>query len=146
MTDLQQMLMAMEGSGPMRDGRFFPYVDTVGKLTIGYGHNLDDNGIPSDIAMMLFNGDIANALDIVRHHFSCYEQLSRPRQLVLVSMAFQFGKAGLAKWPRFIGAVHLGKWDEAADELLDSKVAREQAPVRFKQLSKMMRDNVSEWV
>jgi lysozyme len=146
MTDLERMLMSQEGTGPMRDGKFFPYQDTEGVWTIGYGHNLQANGITVDIALMLFHGDIANAIDAVRSNFSCYDSLSRPRQLVLVSMGFQFGKAGLAKWPRFIAAVHLGRYDEAADHILDSKVAKEQAPVRYKTLARMMRDNTSEWV
>ena len=146
MTDLEQMLMQQEGTGPMRDGKFFPYQDTEGIWTIGYGHNLEAKGIPTDLGMMLFKGDVADAIDAVRSNFSCYDQLSRPRQLVLASMGFQLGKAGLAKWPRFIAAVHLGKFEEAADHLLDSKVAKEQAPGRYQTLARMMRENVSEWV
>lgn len=145
MTDLHAMLMEQEGTGPMSDGRFFPYVDSVGKTTIGYGHNIDDKGIPSDIAMMLFNADIADAIQDVRHNCSCYDSLSRPRQLVMVSLAFNLGRHGLAKFVRFLGALHLGKWEEAADELLDSKAAK-QAPVRYQQLAAMMRENVSRWV
>lgn len=146
MTDLQAMLMQQEGTGP-RDaqGHFLPYEDSVGKLTIGYGH-LVEKGLPPDIAMMLFNADIADALDDVRHCFSCYDQLSRPRQLVLVSMAFNLGRAKLSKFVRFIGAVHRGDWQEAHDELLDSKAAREDAPGRYKELARMMRDNTSAWI
>jgi lysozyme len=145
MTDLERMLMAQEGSGPMRDGRFFPYVDSVGKTTIGYGHNLDAKGIPSEFAMMLFRGDIADAIDAVRHNCSCYDQLTRPRQQVLVSLAFNVGREGLAKFVRFLGAIHLSKWDEAAEELLMSKAAI-QAPTRYGQLATMMRENTSVWV
>lgn len=146
MTDLQCMLMAQEGTGP-RDahGRFLPYPDSVGKLTIGYGH-LVEKGLPPDIALMLFQCDVADAIEDVRHNFSCYDQLSRPRQLVLCSMAYNLGRVGLSKWPRFIGAVHLGKWDEAADELLNSKAAREDAPARYRQLAQMMRENTSTWI
>lgn len=146
MTDAQQMLMAQEGTGP-RDaqGRFLPYLDSVGKETIGYGH-LIEKGIPADVANMLFMCDLADALDDVRHCFSCYDQLSRPRQLVLISMAFNLGRERLGRFVRFIGAVHLGKWDEAADELLNSKAAREDAPARYRQLAEMMKSNVSVWI
>lgn len=145
-TDLERMLMQQEGTGPRDEqGRFLPYPDSLQKPTIGYGH-LIEKGIPADIALMLFRCDIADALDDVRHCFSCYDTLSRPRQLVLVSMAYNLGRAKLAKFVRFIGAVHLGKWDEAADELLDSKAAKQDAPARYQQLATMMRENVSEWV
>lgn len=145
MTDAQRMMMAQEGTGPVVNGQFMPYEDSLGKITIGYGH-LVNKGIPSDVALMLFHVDMADALDDVRHCFSCYDQLSRPRQLVLISMAFNLGRERLGKFVRFIGAVHLSKWDEAADELLDSKAAKEDAPARYRQLAKMMRENVSEWV
>lgn len=36
--------------------REFPYTDTVGKLSIGVGRNLDDVGLrPDEIALMLEN-------------------------------------------------------------------------------------------
>jgi lysozyme len=146
MTDLQTMLMQVEGTGPRDEhGRFLPYSDSMGNLTIGYGH-LVSKGQPPDITMMQFQCDIADALDDIRHCFSCYDQLSRPRQQVLVSMAFNLGREKLAKWVRFIGAVHLGKWDEAADELLNSKAAKIDAPARYERLAKMMRNDTSEWV
>ena len=144
MTPLEAMLIQQEGTGPLSGGRFFPYVDEVGKTTIGYGHNLDAKGLPQDVARMLLSIDIADAIDDVRHNFSCYDQLTRPRQMVLVSMAFNLGRERLAKFIRFIAAVHLGKYDEAADHLLDSLAAK-QAPARYQQLAKMMRENVSQW-
>jgi lysozyme len=145
MTDAQQMLMSQEGTGPRdADGRFLPYLDSVGKWTIGYGH-LMEKGLPADVANMLFQCDLADALDDVRHCFSCYDSLSRPRQLVLISLAFQLGRNKLNGFVRFIGAVHRGDWNDAADELLNSKAAR-QTPARYNQLSKMMKDNSSEWI
>jgi lysozyme len=146
MTDLQTMLMSQEGTGP-RDahGRFLPYEDSLGKLTIGYGH-LVAKGLPPDIALMLFQCDIADAIEDVRHCFSCYDQLSRPRQLVLVSMAFNLGRERLSKFTHFLGAVERGAWSEAADEILDSKAAREDAPSRYKALADMMRTDTSQWV
>lgn len=140
LTDLEQMLMDQEGL------RLKVYLDSLGIETIGVGRNLRDKGISKDEAMMLFREDLCDALDDVRNNFSCYDQLSRPRQLVLCSMAYNLGRVGLSKWPRFIGAVHLGKWDEAADELLNSKAAREDAPARYRQLAQMMRENTSTWI
>ncbi len=145
MTDAQAMLMSQEGTGKIVNGRFMPYEDSLRNPTIGYGH-LVAKGIPTEVANMLFQCDLADAMDDVRSVFSCYDQLSRPRQLVLISLAFNLGRDKMGGFVRFISAVHLGKWDEAADELLDSEAARKDAPFRYHQLAKMMRDNVSKWV
>jgi lysozyme len=146
MTDLQAMLMAQEGTGPMRDGRFFPYADTRQLITIGYGRCLDRKGLSDAEAMMLFQSDIADAVDDVRHVCSVYDQLSRPRQMVLVSMAFNLGRDKLGGFVHFLGAVHRADWDEAAEEILNSKAAKVDAPSRYKTLAQMMRENVSQWL
>ena len=41
--------------------RLKPYKDSVGKLTIGYGRNLDDVGISQEEAEILFSADVAQA-------------------------------------------------------------------------------------
>ena len=148
------MLRMQEGSGPCRNGRFYAYDDATGlelkpgdtlhgNLTIGYGHNLTALGITD--AMMLLRDDIANAFEVVHHNFSCFDQLSRPRQLVLLSMAYNLGPK-LSQWPRFISAVHKGDYADAAREIEDSKAAKQDAPARYKELAKMMRENSSEWI
>ena len=145
MTPLQQLIMHQEGTGPMAQGRYFTDQDSVGKWTIGYGRNLTDNGLSKEEVLALLSSDIADAIDDVRHCFSCYDDLSQPRQMVLVSLAFNLGRERLSGFVRFIGAVHRGAWDEAADELLESKAAK-QAPSRYQELAAMMRTDVSVWV
>jgi lysozyme len=139
MTDVQTMLFQQEGL------RLRVYVDTKGKRTIGVGRNLDDKGITKDEATMLLNNDIADALDDVRHCCSVYDSLSRPRQLVLISMAFNMGRAGLNGFIHFLNFLHQGNYNEAADAMLDSEAAR-QLPGRYLVLADMMRHDVSEWV
>lgn len=146
LNDLQQLIMRQEGTGPTKDGRFFPYCDGVGKWTIGYGRNLSDNGLSKDEAMMFLASDIADAIDDVHHCFSCYDSLSETRKMVLVSLAFNLGRDRLSKFVRFIGAVHRGDWDDAADELLDSKAAKVDAPARYRELAAMMRTDVPQWL
>jgi lysozyme len=139
MSDIEEMLRHQEGE------RLTPYVDSVGKVTIGTGRNLTDKGISTEESRMFLMRDIADAIQDVLHCFSCYDQLSRPRQLVLISMAFNLGRERLSKFVKFIGAVHLGKYDEAAEEMLRSKWA-EQVGIRATTLAHMMRDDVSDWV
>lgn len=139
LTDLQAMLIQQEGL------KLRPYHDSVGKLTIGVGRNLDDKGLSNEEAMMLLNADICDALDDVRHCCSIYEQLSRPRQLVLISMAFNMGRERLNGFVHFLNALHKQDFSEAADEMLNSKWAA-QVGTRATTLAAMMRDNTSEWV
>ena len=139
MTDLQAMLIHQEGM------KLRAYHDSVGKLTIGCGRNLDDKGISDEEALHLLNNDIADAIDDVRHNFSCYDQLSRARQMVLVSMAFNLGRDGLSKFVRFIASVHLGKWEEASEHMLDSRWAK-QVGIRAEILARMLRDDTAEWI
>lgn len=138
MTDLQSMLLQQEGL------RLKAYMDEVGKITIGVGRNLDDKGISRDEAIMLLNADIADAIDDVQHVCSIYDQLSRPRQLVLVSMAFNMGRERLNGFVHFLNKLHQNDWAGAADEMLDSVWAK-QVGARATTLAKMMRENVSAW-
>ncbi len=146
MTPLQQLIMHQEGTGPIRNGRFLPYLDGEGKWTIGYGRNLSDNGISKEEALSFLSSDIADAIADARSLFSCYDALSEARKMVVVSLAFNLGRERLGKFVRFIDAVHRNDWQEAAEELLDSKAARSQAKVRYQELAQMMRTDVSVWV
>lgn len=53
--------------------RSHPYEDTVGKLTIGYGHNLTDKGISKRIANAMFQEAVSESID--------GENLSTPKML-----------------------------------------------------------------
>lgn len=139
MTDAEAMMMEDEGE------RLMMYQDTVGKWTIGIGHNLSDKPISKLVSRMMFMEDLADAIDDVQHCCSIYDELSRPRQLVMINLAFNLGRERLGKFVRFLGAIHRNDWEDAADELLDSKAARD-LPVRYDRLAKMMREDVSRWV
>lgn len=143
MTDAQAMLIAQEcHRGQVA---LFPYQDSVGKWTIGIGRNLTDKGISREEAMLLLNRDIADAIDDVRHVCSVYDQLSRPRQLVLVSMAFNMGRDRLNGFIKFLSAVERGNWEQAVNEMLNSKWAI-QVGTRATTLAHMMRTDTSEWI
>ena len=122
-----------------------PYLDTVGKLTIGVGRNLDDKGLSRNEALDLLQNDINDAIEDVRHCCSIYDELSRPRQLVLISMAFNMGREGLSRFIRFLDALHANDWERAADEMMRSKWAT-QVGTRATTLAAMMRSNTSEWI
>ena len=121
-----------------------PYNDTVGELTIGYGHNLDANGITVDIAELLLEKDIEIAINelqkifIVNHRPNKKFYLNRTRENVLINMSFNLGYNGLLGFKRMWEALKAGDFDKAAVEMLDSKWAR-QVGNRAIELAELMK-------
>ncbi len=141
LTDLQLLLIKHECEHGQLSRSLKPIYDTANppRLTIGVGRNLDDKGISEDEAIMLLNRDIADAIHDAQSVCSVYELLSRPRQMVMVSLAFNLGRHRLGKFVRFLDALHRGEYDEAADEMLDSTWAT-QVGQRAVELATMMRN------
>lgn len=117
--------------------RLKPYRDTVGKLTIGYGRNLDDRGITEEEAGFMLDNDI----DLVvaeLERMPLFLSLSPVRKVVLANMAFNMGMPTLLTFRRMLGALAEKDWDRAAKEMMDSKWAR-QVGSRADELSELMR-------
>ena len=103
--------------------RLKPYTDTVGKLTIGVGRNLDDVGITSDEAMILLKNDVERTIDSLDRHLDWWRNLNASRQRALISMAFNLGIGGLLKFKKALSAMQEGRWLDAQEEMLNSKWA-----------------------
>ena len=119
--------------------KLMPYHDSVGKLTIGVGRNLDDCGISSDEAEMLLLNDIDRACYDLNTHLPWWKNLDCVRQMVLVDMAFNMGIFGLLTFKNTLAAIKAGDYPEASILMLESKWA-EQVGNRAVELSKMMRE------
>ncbi|MDX8413914.1 MAG: hypothetical protein R8J85_07480 [Mariprofundales bacterium] len=129
---LRKMLVAHEGL------RLAPYRDSVGKLTIGVGRNLDDVGISQAEAMLLLTDDIEGIVaDLERQAW--FARLDGVRQIALVDMAFNLGLPRLLGFKRMVAALETGAWEQAAAEMLDSRWAR-QVGSRADELAQMMRE------
>lgn len=118
--------------------RLRAYVDTVGKITIGYGRNLEDAGISTDEAEMLLAHDLDRVMRELEGRFAWFFVLDSVRQAVLVNMGFQLGMAGLSKFSQTLAAIVAKEYGQAADLMMDSKWAR-QVPRRAAELAAMMR-------
>ena len=116
-----------------------PYLDTVGKTTIGVGRNLDDKPLTEDEIMYLLRNDIADAtkdaMAAVGTQVFC--DLSTVRQTVLIDMAFNLGLTRLRKFKKFLHCVRQGDFAGAVYEMIDSKWYR-QVKNRGKTLVDMM--------
>lgn len=125
---------------PIDEGRRTkPYRDTVGKLTIGVGRNLDDVGLrPDEIALMLEN-DMVVAEKDARSLIHNFDELSDVRKAVVINMAFNMGIRRLAGFVNTLRAINEGRFGAAADGMLDSKWAQ-QVGERAERLAKQMRE------
>lgn len=117
--------------------RLRPYHCTAGKLTIGYGRNLQDVGISEDEAEYLLGRDVWSAYLSACTFFPRLDTLTTARQHVLVSMSFQLGHTRMRGFKKFEAALSAGDYQQAAAEMLNSAWAR-QTPQRVKELAIMM--------
>lgn len=100
-----------------------PYRDTVGKLTIGIGRNLDDVGISRIEAVYLCSNNIDQCFDDLRKNFSWFNILPDNAQLVLVDMCFNMGIGKLLTFKNTLLLIQNGKYEEASISMLQSKWA-----------------------
>ena len=119
--------------------RLKPYRDSVGKLTIGIGRNLDDKGITREEARTMCMNDIEEVRRQL-HLYDWFVDLSEIRKKVIIDMAFNMGIYGMLTFKKMITAIKNKDYNLAADEMLDSKWAG-QVGQRARRLAKMMRTN-----
>jgi lysozyme len=136
--DARQQLIQMEGWVH----RAYPDPLTGGDpWTIGAGHTGPEvvKGLEWDdeqIAAAL-DQDMAEAEADARALVPLLDQLSEPRQAVLINMAFNLGRQKLSYFAGFLGAVRDQRWALAASCMLDSRWAR-QVPKRAARLARQL--------
>jgi len=102
--------------------RLKPYLCSEGKITIGFGRNLEDTGISEKEAEMLLMSDIQRCyeeLDV----FSWFHDLDQVRQEAMVNMLFNLGLPTFLEFKRTLKFMAEGAYSQAAAEMLDSKWA-----------------------
>ncbi len=116
-----------------------PYTDTVGKMTVGIGRNLTDVGLSDKEIEYLLENDIQRVMTGLDAYMPWWRDLDEVRQRVICNMAFQLGLKGLMSFTTTLSRIQGGKYDEAADGMLDS-MWHKQTPARAERLAKMMRE------
>ena len=110
------------------------YLCPAGKITIGYGHNLEANPIPgipaslsttitADQADRLLIADIIDYRQRLLARFPWTVDTDPVRFCVLVNMAFNMGLAGLAGFHDTLAHVAADEWAEASAGMLASRWA-----------------------
>ena len=118
--------------------QLFPYRCPSGKLTIGYGHNLDAKGIPPSVADLLFQYDLNDADRDARAALPFLDTLDPVRQAAFTDMAFNMGRAALKTFKVAIAAAERGDWPACATAIELSKYYR-QTGDRAKAIVEMIR-------
>ncbi|USD30894.1 glycoside hydrolase family protein [Pseudoalteromonas sp. SCSIO 43201] len=113
-----------------------PYYCTGGKLTIGYGRNLDDVGLDEEEAEQLLAKDVREAKAGVMRRIDT-SKCNEARLAVLVNMAFNLGLDGLIAFKKMIRHIENGNYELASIEMLDSRWAK-QVPNRANELAQQM--------
>ncbi len=103
--------------------RLKPYRDTVGKLTLGVGRNLDDVGLTNEEADYLLENDIGRAMAELDRALPWWRGLSDARQRALLNMAFNMGVPRLLAFRGMLAALQAGDYERAALEAFDSRWA-----------------------
>lgn len=134
--------------------RLKAYRCPAGKLTIGYGHNIDANGMPADIASVsdainrgitkaqaeeLLLRDAHIALDTALRLVPNLEAMTPKRQTAVIGMAYQLGAATMATFKGTLRALNTNQWREAARGMRLSKWAK-QTPGRVARLARMIEE------
>ena len=118
--------------------RAFAYKDIKGIITVGYGRNLESNGLSKTEAEYLLQNDIAECIQDLQTIFSGFHEMPTLAQHVLVEMRFNLGPRGFRSFRHFIAALQREDWRSAELELLDSKAAR-LLPERYQRMGKALR-------
>lgn len=116
-----------------------PYKDSVGKLTIGVGRNLDDKGLSKAEINILLNNDINDCESDLDRDMPWWRQLNDNRQRVLLNMCFNLGITRLKGFKSMLRDIQNGLYDQAAVEMIDSLWAR-QVGGRAVRLAKLMKN------
>lgn len=119
--------------------RVKPYRCSAGKLTVGYGRNLDDKGISAEEAELMLLHDVNESSDAASQ-FTWFRRLDNVRQGVIIEMIFNLGLPRFLGFKKMIQALRDEDYQEASIQMMDSKWAR-QVKGRAIMLANIMTDN-----
>lgn len=117
--------------------RELPYKCSAGKLTIGVGRNIEDNGISEDEAIYLLKNDIRRCEEELQT-FDWYDDLPEGVKRGLLNMNFNLGFPTLKQFTGMLSALKVRDFETAAEEALDSRWAK-QVGARAVRISELFR-------
>ena len=125
------------------------YLDHLGLPTFGIGHLVlesdPEHGQPVGTAVSearvneCFARDVDVVLEECKKLLPSFEVLPEEVQLIIANMMFNMGRPRLSGFKNFLAAVAISNWQEAANQMVDSRWYR-QVTNRAERLVKRMRN------
>lgn len=107
------------------------YLDHLGLPTFGIGHLVlesdEEYGKPigtfvsEERVNECFARDVEIVLSECKILFPSFDSLPEEVQLIIANMMFNMGRPRLSKFKKFIAAVAISNWQEAANQMVDSR-------------------------
>lgn len=132
-------IKAHEGTVMERD-RHVVYRCPAGKLTIGYGRNVEDLGLSDDEAKFLLENDILRCVQELAREYPWFKELEGARRDAIINIFYNLGATTFRTFKNAIAAMERGEYKKAGAEFLDSKWAT-QVRGRAIKLSDMITTN-----
>lgn len=124
------------------------YLDHLGLPTMGIGHLITENDpehgkpvgtvVEQERVQAAFNLDIAVTVNDCHRLYSDFDDLPEEAQRVIANMMFNLGYPRLSKFKGMKAGVDARDWNEAADQMVDSRWYT-QVPNRARRLVARMR-------
>ena len=121
-----------------------PYLDSLGKATIGYGHLITDEDnfeldkeYSKDELLKLFEKDFEKAQMGADQLVGHIQELHIEAKNIVTEMVFQLGPQGVRNFKNMLSALEARDYQKASMEMLDSRW-HAQTTNRCESLSKIM--------
>ena len=121
--------------------KYYVYKDHLGYETIGVGRCLKEGvglGLTHDEVDYLLMNDINRCLEELDAAFPWFKDLTEIRREALINLCFNLGLTRLRKFEKALAAMSIHNYEEAADEFLDSRWAK-QVGNRATEVTEMIR-------
>ncbi len=107
------------------------YLDHLGLPTFGIGHLVRDDdpesgqpigtAVSEDRVNECFDKDVEIVIDDCRQLYEDFDDLPGEAQLIIANMMFNMGRPRLSKFKGMKAGVDARDWNEAADQMVDSR-------------------------
>lgn len=128
--------------------KYTVYLDHLGLPTIGIGHLITEDDpehgcsvgteVSEERVQALFRRDVAITIEDCQRLYPNFDKMPEEVQLICANMMFNLGYPRMSKFKMFRAAIEVRNWEEAAEQMIDSKWY-DQVTNRAKRLVARMR-------